>query len=66
MLALFAVLVWTLLLWFLVGLCHAARVGDDQGLATRELRPSAGDRQGSEATAVSDPEPAADRAALAA
>jgi hypothetical protein len=33
MLVLFVVLLWVFLLWFLVGLCHAARVGDRQGRA---------------------------------
>jgi hypothetical protein len=29
MVVLFAALIWILLLWFLLGLCRAARVGDD-------------------------------------
>jgi hypothetical protein len=67
MVALFAVLIWTLLLWFLVGLCHAARVGDGQG-RPQDLTSPAHEPEQAEATAAaaSGQEPAPERVALAA
>lgn len=65
MVALFAVLIWTLLLWFLVGLCHAARVGDGQGRA-RDLNLPAREPEQAEATAAPGQEPTPERVAVAA
>jgi hypothetical protein len=64
MVVLFAVLSWTLLLWFLVGLCHAARVGDC------ETRPQelvfAGEREPGESVSELESDPAPERVAVAA
>jgi hypothetical protein len=62
---LIGVLLWIVLLWFLVGLCHAARVGDAQGCAQEPGSPSQGVGAVA-ATAEHEGEQAGDGVALAA
>lgn len=62
---LIGVLLWIVLLWFLVGLCHAAQVGDGQG-RTAETTSPAHDASGAAPAGQLEGEPASDAAALAA
>jgi hypothetical protein len=62
---LIGVLLWIVLLWFVVGLCHAARVGDAQGYEQDKGSPA--NRVGAVAAAAErEGEPAGDGVALAA
>jgi hypothetical protein len=63
---LIGVLLWIVLLWFLVGLCHAARVGDAQRSVQEAGSPSHDVGAVAAAVAEREGEQSGDGAALAA